>query len=115
MHVIDAHVRRAVDRDGLRCVEVEVQTDSPEAESVLAYFSSSLDNDYDLQAVVRNDANTAIDWYDNNMHQAFENITNELFENENVKTDWGARESFKEQVLAHGDVRDGLARQLSQE
>lgn len=114
MQVIEAHVRGAVQHGGIRCGEVEVTTDDAKAQVVLAYFSQSEDNDFDLQAIVRNEADTITDWFDNNMHHAFEDITISAFRNINMKTDWGARESFKVQVLSSGRVREELARLLEQ-
>ncbi|CAM4120441.1 hypothetical protein L1N85_02680 [Paenibacillus alkaliterrae] len=112
MQVVEAHVRRAVRWGGIPCGEVEVTTDEAGAPVVLAFFSLSKDNDFDLQAIVRNDADTETDWFDNNMHQAFQDMTVDVFQNVNMKTDWGARESFKEQVLSSGKVREELKRLL---
>lgn len=114
MQVIEAHVRRAIERDGIRCAEVEVETDDTSAPAVLAYFSLSKDNDFDMQAIVENDANKETDWFDNNLHQAFKDMTISAFQNVNMKTDWGAREVFKEQVLSSGRVRAELTRLLEQ-
>ncbi|WP_424768106.1 hypothetical protein [Paenibacillus sp. sgz302251] len=114
MQVIEAHVRQAVERDGIRCGEVEVKTDEAGAPNVLVYFSLSQDNDFDMSSIVRNDANAETDWFDNNMHQAFEEITVNAFQNVNMKTNWGAREAFKEQVLSSGRVREELAALLEQ-
>ena len=38
MIVTEAYVTRAVDRDGIRCCEVEVRTDQQEAQELLAFF-----------------------------------------------------------------------------
>ncbi|BBH19179.1 hypothetical protein Back11_05240 [Paenibacillus baekrokdamisoli] len=112
MKVIEAYVRRAVDRDGIHCCEVEVHTDQQESPELLAFFGTSLDNDYDLVAIVRNDASTEVDWYDNSMHSAFSDISMELFETSTMKTDWGEREFFKEQVLSYSGIREELNRLL---
>ncbi|WP_219838009.1 hypothetical protein [Paenibacillus sp. R14(2021)] len=110
MIVIQAHVRRATDRDGIHCAEVEVQTNDTQTPELLAYFGQSLDNDYDMIAVVNNDASSEIDWYDNNMHQAFTDISDDLFDTPTMKTDWGERESFKEQVLSYPGIRADIRR-----
>lgn len=114
MQVIEAHVRRAIEREGIRCAEVEVETDEASTPVVLAYFSLSKDNDFDMQAIVENDANRETDWFDNNMHQAFKDMTVSAFQNVNMKTDWGAREAFKQQVLSSSRVRTELIRLLEQ-
>ena len=57
MIVTEAHVRRAADRDGLHCAEVEVQTSDSGDPELLVYFGLS-DDDYDMIAVVSNDASS---------------------------------------------------------
>ncbi|AZN42324.1 hypothetical protein [Paenibacillus albus] len=112
MIVTDAHVRRAVDRDGLRTCEVEVHTNDGSTPELLVYFGASRDNDYDMVAVVQNDAKAEIDWYDNSMHSAFTDVSDELFDTPTMKTDWGQRETFKEQVLSFPGVRADIGRLL---
>lgn len=112
MNVLEAHVRRSVARDGVPCGEVEVHTDDPECKQVLAYFAKSGDNEYDVVYMLKNDADFLTDWYDNSMHTAFEEISAESFQNMNMKTGWDARESFKNQVLGSGRVREDLHRLL---
>ncbi|SDT29004.1 hypothetical protein SAMN05444162_3697 [Paenibacillaceae bacterium GAS479] len=113
MNVIEAHVSRVVDKEGSPSGEVQVQTDDPQCEQVLAYFQHSEDGDYDLVSIVRSDADLLTDWFDNSMHTAYEDITMQWFENEALKTDWGRRETFKQQVLESGQVREDLKRLLS--
>ncbi|MGN7453176.1 hypothetical protein ACTHPH_00015 [Paenibacillus pasadenensis] len=108
MNVLEAHVARSLEKDGTPCAEVQVRTDDPQCEQVLAYFSLSADQDYDLVSIVRDDADLLTDWFDNSMHTAYEDITMQWFENESLKTDWGRRETFKQQVLASGQVREDL-------
>ncbi|WP_308634798.1 hypothetical protein [Paenibacillus silvisoli] len=110
MNVTDARVRRATDREGIHCCEVEVHTDDAGSPELLAYFGASRDNDYDMIAVVKNDARSEIDWYDNNMHTAFADVSDELFDTPTMKTDWGERESFKEQVLSFPGIRAEIGR-----
>ncbi|SFJ11255.1 hypothetical protein SAMN02799624_03302 [Paenibacillus sp. UNC496MF] len=110
MIVKEAHVKGASDRDGLHCAEVEVQTSDAHNPDLLAYFGRSQDNDYDMVAVVRSDARPDADWYDNSLHQAYADVTDELFDTPTMKTDWGERESFKEQVLSYPGVRADIRR-----
>ncbi|QHW34132.1 hypothetical protein GZH47_27280 [Paenibacillus rhizovicinus] len=110
MIVTEAHVRRAAERNGLHCAEVEVMTSDTENQDLLAYFGPSKDNDFDMVAVVNNDARSDVDWYDNSMHQAYADVTDTLFDTPTMKTDWGERESFKEQVLSYPRVRADIRR-----
>ncbi|XEC93225.1 hypothetical protein AB6A23_17830 [Paenibacillus tarimensis] len=108
MNVIQAHVRGAVERDGVQCAEVEVRTDDPKRPELLVYFSASKDNDYDMHSIVNHEANTEIDWFDNNLHEAFREVSGNMFETYQMKTDWGQREFFKESVLSFGNVREEI-------
>ncbi len=36
-------------------------------------------NDYDMVRIIRNDADLELDWYDNNLHSAFEEVTDKAF------------------------------------
>ncbi|PZD94090.1 hypothetical protein DNH61_19215 [Paenibacillus sambharensis] len=111
IQVIHAAFRRVAERDGRTCGEVEVNTDQAEAPKVLAYFAAAKNNDYDLVAVVKNDADYEIDWYDNSMHQAFTDET-AIFKADGAEESGEERSSFKEQVLSHGNIREELRREL---
>lgn len=110
LQVKSARVRGAVDREGTRCALVEVDTEAYGAGGLLAYFGPSSEGEYDLAAIVHNDASRDIDWFDNSSHLAYEDVSIGLFETESMKTDWGQREAFKEQVLAAEGVREQIAR-----
>jgi len=112
MNVTEAKVRGKAERNEGRCCEVEVHTDRPETPELIAYFGPSSDNDFDMVAVVRSDADEAADWFDNSMHNAYEDIAIELFETSTMKTDWGRRETFKEQILSYPGIRTELGRLL---
>jgi len=112
IEVQHAMFRRTAMKDGRYCGEVEALTNDAGTPKVLVYFAVSEETDYDMVAVVANDADTDIDWYDNPLHQAFANRTDSLFRSEDKAAGWGERESFKEQVLSFGSVREDLAREL---
>ncbi|WP_274649887.1 hypothetical protein [Paenibacillus humicola] len=112
MNVTEASVLRKTEREGKPCCEVKVRTDRPDSPELLVYFGPSRDNDFDLLAIVRKDAETVIDWFDNGLHNAYADVTIELFETSTMKTDWGRRETFKEQVLSQPGIRAGLGRLL---
>ncbi|MFC4099945.1 hypothetical protein [Paenibacillus xanthanilyticus] len=109
LQVKGARVKGAVDRNGTRCALVEVDTEAYGTGGLLAYFGPSADDEYDLSAIVHNDASRDIDWFDNSSHLAYEDVSIGLFETASMKTDWGQREAFKEQVLACAGVREEMA------
>jgi len=77
-----------------------VETDSVSAPVVLAYFANE-GGIAVLRSVLRNDADREMDWFDNNLHQAFEDITSSAIE-PGEKTE---RQSLQESILADDDVR----------
>ncbi|RIX50515.1 hypothetical protein D3P08_19715 [Paenibacillus nanensis] len=111
MNPLDAHVRGMVDRAGAACAEVEVRTDDAKAPVVLAYFTS-VGSEPALKEVLRNDADTDIDWFDNNMHQAFKAITDDAASS--PESDHSALQRFGDRVLAMEGVRERI-RSLFQE
>jgi hypothetical protein len=114
VEVQHAALRRTTTKDGRFCGEVEVLTNDADTPKVLAYLAAAEDGDYEMVAIVANDADTEIDWYDNPLHQAFTDRA-EWFESAEMESGLGGggREAFKEQVLSFGSVRDDLARELS--
>lgn len=111
MNVLRASVRRIVNRGGVLCGEVEVKTDDPECPVMLAYMAPAYSDEYEMIAVLGNDADMEIDWYDNNLHDAFTDQTIQLsaMSSEGME----GMESLKQQILTSGVVRDDLARELS--
>lgn len=111
MNPLEAHGRGMVSRAGSACAEVEVRTDDASAPVVLAYFAS-VGSEPALKEVLRNDADTELDWFDNNMHQAFQNITDKA----SSSSELGRSElqRFGDRVLAMEGVR-GRIRSLFQQ
>ncbi|MBB3109863.1 hypothetical protein FHS18_001926 [Paenibacillus phyllosphaerae] len=112
LRVQNVHLTRETERNGTRCVEAEVSTEAFGPRGLLAYFANSEEQDYEMIAVLHRDASLDTDWYDNSAHNAYADVSFELFENVEMKIDWSARDLFKEQVLAFPGVRDGIARLL---
>lgn len=111
MNPFDAHVRGMVDRYGTSCAEVEVRTDDVKAPVVLAYFAS-VGSEPALKEVLRNDADTEIDWFDNNMHQAFQAIPDDAAAS--PESEQSALQRFGDRVLELEGVRERI-RSLFQE
>ncbi|RJE91076.1 hypothetical protein D3P07_03120 [Paenibacillus sp. 1011MAR3C5] len=103
-----ARVRGIVNRGGEPCAEVEVDTDSESAPVVLAYFANEGGKAV-LRTVLSNDAERETDWFDNNLHQAFEDITAEASYADNEK----GRHSFQESVLAAAHIRQEVEATLA--
>ncbi|MFF2887179.1 hypothetical protein [Paenibacillus sp. NPDC057967] len=100
MNVRSARVRGIVRRGEEPCAEVEVETDSESAPVVLAYFANE-GGVAVLRSVLRNDADRETDWFDNNLHQAFKDMTSSAL----YSDDETGRNSFQESVLADEHIR----------
>jgi hypothetical protein len=114
MKVREAQFRRVVERDGQRLAEVEVFTDHQRDPQMLAYFRESKEDSYPLVKLLSNDASQEIDWFDNSLHSAFEDVTKPLF---STPDHLGAndRDDFASQILAYTGVSEALERNLKQE
>lgn len=111
MKVREARFRRVLDRGGKPYAEVEVFTDQQRNPQMLAYFRAGEEGNYPLVKLMTNDADQEIDWFDNNMHFAFEEVTGEVFSSPDhlAITD---RDYFASQILAYDGVSEELDRNL---
>ncbi|MGO4275285.1 hypothetical protein AB4Z22_36555 [Paenibacillus sp. TAF58] len=95
-----ANIVRFTERNDVRCADVEVKADGIKG-ILLAEFTATKDNEFDMRHVYRKDASNEIDWYDNNLHEAFKDVSEELFNK-------GEREAFIEEILSFGSIRKEL-------
>lgn len=109
LSVIGASLRGMRDVGGERLAELEVRTADPAAPELVACFRSG-PKGYQLVRVFANRAQTEIDWYDNNLHEAFEDVTMTLFSGPGHAGP-NDRKAFAGQVLALPGVRESLDRQ----
>jgi hypothetical protein len=100
------------ERNDVRCADVEVKVSGMD-EPLIVEFTASRDNDFDMTHIYKKDADRTLDWYDNNLHRAFKDVTVELFEDLAGETHWGPREAFKQEVLSYGNIRKELEAHLS--
>ncbi|MFS0837518.1 hypothetical protein [Paenibacillus sp. 1P03SA] len=75
------------------------------------YGASAPDNtgeaSFKLGPVYRNDADLALDWYNNNLHDAYEDITAELFYS-STNLYGLQKDQLEASLLEHGDVKREL-------
>jgi hypothetical protein len=108
-----AQYQRVDKRGDSLWAEVEVQLND-EGGSLVVWFTDSKDQDYDIVMILQKDAELDVDWYDNNLHQAYVDVTESLFADDSGETLWKLRETFKEDVLNYGDVREQLDKHMKQ-
>jgi hypothetical protein len=109
--VKEAKLVRITERNDVRCADVEVQVAGMN-DVMMAEFRSSANHTLDMTHIYRKDVLQELDWYDNNLHQAFEDVTTDLFSQNGQKTDGGERESFKKQILEYGNLEQEILSQL---
>lgn len=111
----DAKIRRITEVNGAPCAEVEVYPAAEGESALLAYLTpSSPLGGYELVKIVRSDASMEVDWYDNSMHDAFVDVTDEAFENTVLSTAEEDRDAFKQQLLSTGQLYEQLNQRLSE-
>ncbi|WP_338588376.1 hypothetical protein ACMX2M_31115 [Paenibacillus polymyxa] len=109
----DAKIRRLTEVDGLSCAEVEVQPGNAGDPSLLVYVASTQPgNSLEVVRIVRNHSDSAIDWYNNNMHTAFEEATDTAFENSEGITAEEDKARFQSELFAFGLLGPTLQRYL---
>jgi hypothetical protein len=106
--VLQASFRRLVNREGQTLAEVEAHTDLAGNPELLAYFRDG-PRGYQLVQVVANDASTQIDWYDNNLHEAYEDVTMRMFSGPSHAAVHD-RTAFAQQVLGMDGITEELNR-----
>ncbi|MEK3731445.1 MULTISPECIES: hypothetical protein [Paenibacillus] len=111
----DVKIRRITEMNGAPCAEVEVYPATEGDSVLLAYLTPSAPlGGYELVKLVRSDASLEVDWYDNSMHSAYEDATDEAFENSTTATAEENRDAFKQQLLSFGQLYEQLNQRLSE-
>ncbi|MBD8841883.1 hypothetical protein IFU39_29285 [Paenibacillus sp. CFBP 13594] len=109
----DAKIRRLTEVDGLSCAEVEVQPGNAGDPLLLVYVASTQPgNSLEVVRIVRNHSDSAIDWYNNNMHTAFEEATEAAFENSEGMTVEEDKARFQSELFSFGLLGPTLQRYL---
>ncbi|WP_128103320.1 hypothetical protein [Paenibacillus sp. DCT19] len=109
----DAKIRRLTEVDGLACAEVEVQPGNAGDPSLLVYVAATAPtNTLEIVRVVRNHSDAVLDWYNNNMHTAFEDATETAFENSEGRTALEDKAKFQSELFAFGLLGPTLQRYL---
>nr|WP_256756714.1 hypothetical protein [Cohnella sp. WQ 127256] len=112
MNVREAHFRRMLDRGGQAFAEVEVLTDHQRDAQMLAYFREGQNGTYSLVRIISNDANYEVDWFDNSLHSAFEDVMKPMFSTPDHLAA-NDRDEFATQILEFAGVREALERNFT--
>jgi hypothetical protein len=92
--------------------------DYAEIEVELAGFNSPVtaileenQGQFSLHQVLQNDADYTIDWYDNDLHQAYFDVRDQLFKSQD-NTNTNAQTEFVHQLLEYGDLKNEMNRTM---
>lgn len=109
--VREARFSRVLDRGGHRIAEVEVFTGHPRDPQFVAYIRAADDGSFKLANVLKNDADTEIDWFDNSLHNAYEDVGALMFSGPD-HLGLIDREQFTSQLLEAEGISEALERHL---
>lgn len=114
IEVREAQFRRVLERGGQRFAEVEVMTNQPRDRQMLAYFRVSPEGSYPLVRLMANDADYEVDWFDNNLHSAVEDVTASMISSPDPlgRTE---RDEFAAKIYAYPGIIEALDRNLRPE
>jgi hypothetical protein len=76
VQVMKAEWKRTAEREGKDVSEVEVWV--AEEEKPLKVYIEQEAGGYHIHQILRNDADYDLDWYDNDMHKAFQDVSGEV-------------------------------------
>ncbi|MBP2000440.1 hypothetical protein J2Z69_001471 [Paenibacillus shirakamiensis] len=100
----DVNVTRTTEYNGTPCAEVEVTTLGHEDPSLLVYVARNAEGtDFEIVRMIKNESDIVMDWYNNNLHNAYEEIAEENFGDEGELDAALQREEFRHSLLGtHG-------------
>ncbi|WP_379130750.1 hypothetical protein [Paenibacillus sp. sgz500958] len=108
-YIKDAKIRRMLDFDGAPCAEVGVLPGAVSDSPLLVYIvEDRREEGFEIVRILTNDADITSDWFDNNMHQAFEDVTVSAFEGSPIMTPEDERSKFQRELLIYGNLKKEL-------
>jgi hypothetical protein len=102
--ILGARYTRSVERDNRIMAEVRVKVEEQPHEYI-AYFSGTSGGEVDMPYLLYNDADFEIDFWDNPMHQAFDDISKDFGEDD--------KRIFCEEVLRIPGIRREIEQGLN--
>ena len=116
-YIKDAVFRRITEVQGTPCGEILVRPGAvgdPDLFVYVARSSGGQDGEYEIVRMIQSDADLETDWYDNNMHQAFEEVAEQDFCRDGWPSPERQRAEFLQRLLADREIMsrldDGLPR-----
>jgi hypothetical protein len=112
-YIKDAKIRRMMEYDGAPCAEVGVLPGAVSDPALLVYIvEDRREEGYEIVRILTNDADTSTDWFDNNMHDAFQDVTSSAFTGSNFMSPEDEHSKFQREVLTFGDLKKQLEKRF---
>lgn len=102
----NAQMMTVVEYEEKPCALVEVELEGHKDEYIVG-VSELTEGELNLMMVYRRDASMDVDWYDNDMHQAFTEVSGELFTGGEMVNS-ASRDAFLRAVLSHEAIQQNI-------
>ena len=114
-YIKDAKIRRMTEYDGAPCAEVGVLPGAVGDSALLVYIvEDQREEGFEIVRILTNDADTETDWFDNNMHDAFQDVTISGFTGSTVMSPEDERSKFQRELLIFGHLKKQLEEHFRQ-
>jgi len=108
-YIKDAKIRRMMEFDGAPCAEVGVLPGAVNDPALLVYIvEDRREEGFEIVRILTNDADTSTDWFDNNMHDAFKDVTMSAFTGSLIMSPEDERSKFQRELMTYGDLKKQL-------
>lgn len=114
-YIKDAKIRRMTEYDGAPCAEVGVLPGAVGDHALLVYIvEDKVEDGYEIVRILTNDASLESDWFDNNLHDAFVDVTVSAFTGSPVMSPEEERYKFQRELLIFGDLKRELGKRFAE-
>ena len=104
-YIKDAKFRRMAEFNGVPCAEIQVSPGAVDDPDLFVYVArDSSGTGYDIVRMVRSYADLEIDWFNNNLHDAYAVVSEENFGDHGWPEPAQQRKQFKENLLSNNDI-----------
>lgn len=104
-YIKDAEYRRMDEYQDRPCAVIQVYPGAVGDPDLFVYVARTVDgNGYEIIRMIRSDADLEIDWYDNNLHQAFAEVAEDQFGDRGWPDPGIQRKEFLQNLLANEQI-----------
>lgn len=108
MKIKEAQFTRLIPNNGQLYGEVKVLPQG-EKDAFLAWFAPEGNSGFELKKLIRKEENLELDWYDNDLHHAFEDVTDSHFAGSDERVE------FAQEILADEAVREQMRKRFDEQ